>query len=181
MRQHCFSFTDALFADEELRARLTEAFWMNVDVPANPDEECWLWTGGLSKLGYGVFFPHKIRLAFPTLKLSYRANRLAAMLALGKPLPVGLIVRHSCDNPPCCSFKHLILGTDQQNSDDMKERKRALYGERNHATHLTTDDVRSIRATYAVGGVSMPQLARQFGVTYNAVFMMIHNHTWKGV
>lgn len=40
------------------------------------------------------------------------------------PVPKGLVVRHSCDNPPCCNPDHLLIGTQQDNVNDMIERGR---------------------------------------------------------
>lgn len=34
------------------------------------------------------------------------------------------MVRHSCDNPPCCNPAHLLVGTAAQNAQDMAERGR---------------------------------------------------------
>lgn len=36
----------------------------------------------------------------------------------------GLAVRHTCDNPRCINPEHLILGTQQENIQDMMERGR---------------------------------------------------------
>jgi len=40
------------------------------------------------------------------------------------PIPDGMMVRHTCDNPPCCRVDHLIVGTALQNSADMVARGR---------------------------------------------------------
>ena len=44
-----------------------------------------------------------------------------------EPVPEGLIVRHTCDNPRCCNPHHLILGTRKDNTADMISRGRAHW------------------------------------------------------
>lgn len=39
-------------------------------------------------------------------------------------IPDGLVVRHTCDNPPCINPDHLIIGTQAQNIQDMIDRGR---------------------------------------------------------
>jgi HNH endonuclease len=36
----------------------------------------------------------------------------------------GTVIKHKCDNPPCCNPSHLISRTQKQNMNDASERKR---------------------------------------------------------
>lgn len=62
------------------------------------------------------------------------------------PIPDGMIVRHSCDNPGCVNPDHLLVGTKLDNSRDMVERGRSCKndGERNPSARLTADQARAI-------------------------------------
>lgn len=77
-------------------------------------DECWPWTGSSVK-GYGRF---KV-----TGYETRHANRVAWAIANGRD-PGDLLVRHSCDNPPCCNPAHLLLGTHADNARDKVERGR---------------------------------------------------------
>ena len=44
------------------------------------------------------------------------------------PVPEGMEVRHTCDNPPCGNRRHLIIGTHRQNMHDAMERGRFKIG-----------------------------------------------------
>lgn len=58
------------------------------------------------------------------------------------------VVRHSCDNPPCCNPKHLILGTQGQNVADMiaRGRKAVLAGEEHQNSRFSWDSIQKIRS-----------------------------------
>jgi hypothetical protein len=77
--------------------------------PGAPDD-CWEWRGNRNNRGYGK------------LGKIY-AHRVAYELASG-PIPSGLEVMHSCDNPPCCNPAHLSVGTHADNMQDMARKGR---------------------------------------------------------
>jgi hypothetical protein len=75
---------------------------------------CWVWTGGRQGRGYGQLTVHYRRLLL---------HRVVYEWAFGE-IPAGLVVRHTCDNPPCCNPAHLVIGTQHDNVRDMVERGR---------------------------------------------------------
>jgi hypothetical protein len=75
---------------------------------------CHLWTGFRDPKGYGLMTVNGVVRA---------AHRVAWERANG-PIPQGMIVMHTCDNPPCCNPKHLKLGTQAENVRDRIEKGR---------------------------------------------------------
>ena len=84
-------------------------FWKKVAVGA-PDE-CWEWTGSRDRKSYGRWHWNGTRHGL--------AHRAAYMMANAIEIPSGVMVLHSCDNPPCCNPRHLWLGSARDNTDDM--------------------------------------------------------------
>ena len=80
-------------------------------VEGDPDD-CWLWLGGTASKGYGHF-----SMGGRGGK-QVNAHRAAYEFHYG-PIPEGMLVCHSCDNPPCVNWNHLFLGTHQDNVRDM--------------------------------------------------------------
>lgn len=84
--------------------------------PSGAPDECWEWTGEVNSRGYGRFTTWS-----GDVRTRHLAHRVAAHLA---GLDVAGLVRHRCDNPPCCNPGHLLPGTQSDNMRDAVERER---------------------------------------------------------
>ena len=67
---------------------------------------CWEWIGYTLPNGYAEMCIRSKQI---------RVHRLMYMVSSGGPIPAGMDVLHSCDNPICINPKHLSLGVDKQN------------------------------------------------------------------
>jgi hypothetical protein len=98
----------------------------------NEVTDCWEFQGGKNNIGYGMIRDDKKMRT--THRVSYEEH-------IG-PIPIGLVVMHSCDNPICCNPAHLSVGTHKDNSDDMVRKGRhnitATYGMRGKKQPRTT-------------------------------------------
>ena len=84
--------------------------------------ECIEWRGTRTRSGYGQKVIKGKR---------YRTHRLAYEWANG-PIPKGMLVLHSCDNPACCNPNHLFLGTQSDNMRDCANKGRLSTQKRTH-------------------------------------------------
>lgn len=157
--------------DDPIRLTPADRFWAKVD-RRGPDE-CWPWTAAVNEHGYGVFNPDG-RHSGPTTK----AHRFS--LALTGIAPGALVVRHSCDNPPCVNPAHLSVGTKADNSADMVARGRSPRGSRSGASKLTERQVAEIRARHATGELHRV-LAADYGVTRPTITDIVNGKTWRHV
>jgi hypothetical protein len=124
-------------------------------------ETCWLWKGRRCS-GYGVM---------TVAGYWVPAHRLSHEIFKGA-IPEGLLIRHTCDNPPCVNPAHLIPGTPKENVDDMLERQR-------HFSKLSQDSVLEMRANkYALTNT---QLAQRYRVTVATVAAIMKGRTWRHV
>lgn len=61
----------------------------------------------------------------------------------------------------------------------LKPRKNDSSGENNGGAKLTWDQVRSIRSTYDLGGVTQKQLASIYGVDQTVISQIVRNESWR--
>lgn len=135
------------------------------------DTGCVIWAGGVLRSGYGSLSVNG------SPKLAHRASWERAN---GRPVPAGLVVRHTCDVPLCVAADHLILGTHADNSGDMTERNRQALGERVPTARMTEDSVRELRHLRDTG-MTYTQLAERFGISRSQVSNIVHRVSWKHV
>ena len=140
------------------------------EVKKNWDNDCHDWHGHVNYWGYGVFFTDKKR---------RRAHRVAYELTYGE-IPEGLFVCHSCDNKICCDPDHL-LGTVQDNVDDMCKKGLNVFRERTPSSKLKDLDIPLIRYMYNVECKPQRDIADHFGVSQYCIWAVINNRTWKHV
>ena len=153
--------------------RLTDRFWLNVDI--GTIAECWPWTKGRHARGYGwCTYNSK----------SWCAHRLAYLLyyhSYGNQAAIaGLVIRHTCDNPICCNPYHLLSGTQYDNMNDkvLRNRQSRLRGE-DHGSHILTEQqVLAIREAYSEGNVFQKDLAAKYGVSQVTISNILVRRTW---
>lgn len=139
-------------------------FWGRVDLQG---DGCWPWTASVDRWGYG-----HIRI---NGRLQ-RAHRVAWELCFG-PIPEGVCVLHTCDNPRCVRPIHLFLGSQADNSRDKAKKGRAA-GERNPGAKLTATDVVEIRQRRRASALHR-ELAADFNVHRTTISNILSGKNWR--
>ena len=126
-------------------------------------DECWPWQElSRDKNGYGILSWRVGRKVF-----TRRAHRWG-WEDLHGPIPPGMVIRHTCDNPPCQNPAHWLLGSVAQNNEDARQRGRARGnpgGEAHHLAVLSDALVAEARSRYTGAYGEQTALAREYGVS----------------
>ncbi len=139
-------------------------------------------------MGYG-------KLREPKTRTVWLAHRFAYTKLIG-PIPEGLSVCHSCDNPPCVNPDHLFVATHAGNMDDKfakgrdnvsghnhwsrRHPERIKRGAEHHSSKLSEDQVRRIKALLAEGHTQRT-IADLMSITQTLVSLIKRGKSWSHV
>ena len=150
-------------------------FWSHVDKSPGqgPKGKCWTWTGALDKVGYA-----RMRMGDDLIYV----HRIGFTLQFGK-IPKGKRVLHKCDNPECTKPEHLFLGDMLDNTQDMCEKDRNVFGVKHPLALLNDDIVRFCRKVYNFHGkrYNANSLAKLFGVSRSNIYSAVTGRSWPHV
>lgn len=155
------------------------SLWQRV-ARKGPDE-CWNWLLSVDGSGYGsVYVGSKV----DGTDRHVKAHRLSYELHYG-PIPDGLQVLHTCDNPRCVNPAHLWLGTPSDNMQDMHEKGRANHstrprGEKVNTATLTKEQVLEIRAKY-VKGRGVRAIMAEYNISKSAAEHIVARRNWRHI
>ena len=115
------------------------------------NHDCWEWKGKLNEKDGRPYF---------TIDGKRRPSYVIVLESFtGVKQKKGMVARHNCDNPICCSPHHLKWGSHQDNMDDMKGRDR-------HGVPKTV--ARAIRKLYQ-NGSTQQTIADLYGLSREAI------------
>lgn len=139
--------------------------------------QCWNWTGGVNKKGYGVIAGEVNGRRYAPKGQALLAHRVSWLIHKGEipdsDLAHGTVVMHTCDNPACVNPDHLRLGTQSDNVIDMIKKGRKVAGAWQKATgvdHFRSSfkDQADIDLICSTEGKTK-ELAERFGVTESTI------------
>lgn len=159
-------------------------FWSKASKGDKPDA-CWIWTAGKDAHGYGLFSVWREGRG----SKNERAHRYVYSVLIG-PIPEGLAILHSCDNPACVNVAHLRPGTLKENSEDMIARRRHFAwthpetmsrGEGSPLAKMTDAKVVEMRKMRRDTHASYKDLGKMFGVSNAAAMLICRGESWAHV
>ena len=159
------------------RTRL-QRFWEKVET-LGPDD-CWEWRRSIKSGGYGqlgdwrnILGPRRFANPKPI-----RAHVLSWAIANERWPLSGEVVRHACDNPPCCNPRHLLIGSAADNVRDCRDRKRQrVWAARDaravvlasEVARVTPQRAAILRALQRVPQPTPTDIAAEHGVSRQAI------------
>lgn len=152
------------------RTMICENIFAHCDQSDGPNS-CWPFLRSKNRDGYGhVWVEGRLE----------SAHRFAFMVSTG-PIPAGLSVLHSCDNPSCCNPAHLRIGSQYDNVQDREDRNRGnqASGENNGASKLSTRDVIFIRRCRDIYNTA--EMAAMLNVEPGTVAKVLNGSIWSHV
>jgi len=136
-----------------------------------PQDGCWGWTGSIHSGRPGISVGKKSRIA----------SRVMYEIAYG-PIPDGMLVCHTCDNPTCLRPTHFFLGTIQDNSADMVKKGRSFKpkGELHPMHKLSEERVRQIKICLK-RRMEQAKIAKRFNVSRALITLIKQRKVWSHI
>ena len=136
-----------------------------IDFPSD-DHSCWLWTGGITKKGYG-----KVTLSDGK---SYLVHRVICAWNYGdRPdFEAGHALHEICGNTNCCAYHHLSWQTSVYNQRQKQIDGTHLNvpkGEKHSKAKLTDSQIDEIKEKYATGKYTQIELGKEYGVKRSSI------------
>jgi len=140
--------------------------------------ECWPWLGGRSKSGYGQL--HQTLKPGSTdnrhkRQKHWKAHRAYLVFVVGKKVSDDAHVCHTCDNPPCCNPRHLVIADRKWNVRDM------ILKDRRARTKLTVKQMSSIKRSLKHHIISRPEVCDRFRIRDEVVRRIVKGEYWKHI
>lgn len=158
--------------NEQIIARAIKHFWNLVDKRSS--DECWEWQGTLNEGGYGYFY---------VKDLCSLAHRFSWITHNGNIPPNdsyhGTCVLHKCDNRKCVNPNHLFLGTQNDNMKDMAAKGRGNGRGVAKLSPKQISEIKDILAAPRCWPLTLRQIAKDYGVSHNTIWLIEHNLMWR--
>lgn len=128
---------------------------------------CWICTSHATTGGY------------PYITLDFKRRKLSRVIyeLFKGSIPHNMVVMHLCDNPRCINPEHLKIGTYKENTQDMIQKKRNMYGVKHKLAKLNDDLVRYIRQS----DKGCTTLAKELGVSKTLILKVRWREIWTHV
>lgn len=146
---------------------------LDARVSPEPNTGCHLWTGYVSRGGYG-------RIGAGGGNAGMLATHRVAWELYCGPIPDGLQVLHRCDTPSCCNPDHLFVGSIADNMADRTAKGRGVRGERAGLAKLTEALVMEARRLRAEG-LPYAEIGRRIGISQSHAYRVCAGLRWKHV
>lgn len=129
---------------------------------------CVIWPGGTNGDGRAI-----VKVETPR-KVMALASRILWEAEHG-PIPFGMGVLHTCDNPRCLALPHLFLGTQTDNMRDCVRKGRCGIAK------LTPEQVVTMRGRVAAGELTPAEAAKEYAISLTNTKVILSRKTWREV